>query len=105
LEKHAQGRQAVQQIFESEHTGTGPMVGTTYVGSVVNIRYIGKNAAVIDVDAEVDGMKGPDGAAMPPFKHHVTWVAEKKEGKWMALAARPCVAVPPPPVAAPAPAK
>lgn len=94
--KHAQGREAVEKLFEGEHTGTGIMVGTTYAGTVDNIRYIGKNACVVDVTAEVSGMKGPDGAVAPPFKHHVTWVAEKKDGKWMALATRPCVAVPPP---------
>jgi uncharacterized protein (TIGR02246 family) len=102
--RHAQGRQAIEKLFEAEHTGTGVMVGTTYAGTVENIRYIGKNVAIVDVTAEVSGMKGPDGAAMPPFKHHVTWVAEKKNGKWMAFAARPCVAVPPPVVAAAAPA-
>jgi uncharacterized protein (TIGR02246 family) len=101
--KHAQGRQAVEKLFEGEHTGNGVMVGTTYGGTIENIRYIGRNIAIVDVDAEVSGMKGSDGAAMPPFKHHVTWVAEKKDGKWMAVAARPCVPVPPP--AAPTPSK
>ena len=99
--RHAQGPDAIEALFATDHTGTGPMVGTTYVGTVTNIRYIGKTAAIVDVDAEITGLKGPDGAAAPPLKHHVTWVAEKKNGKWMALAARPCVAVPPP-AAAPA---
>jgi uncharacterized protein (TIGR02246 family) len=103
--RHAQGRDAIEKLLEGDHTGTGPMVGTTYVGTVESIRYIGKNAAIVDVTAEVSGMKGPDGAALPPLKHHVTWVAEKKDGKWMAVAARPCIAVPLPPAAAPAPAK
>jgi uncharacterized protein (TIGR02246 family) len=103
--RQAQGPQAIEKLFEGEHTGTGPMVGTTYAGTVDNIRYIGRNAAIADVTAEVSGMKGPDGAALPPFRHHVTWVAEKKNGKWMAVAARPCVPAPPPPAAAPAPAK
>jgi hypothetical protein len=41
-------------------------------------------------------MKGPDGGAMPPLKHHVTVFYAKKDGKWWAVAARPAVAVPPP---------
>jgi len=104
--KHAEGREAIEKFFEAEQTGTGPMVGTTYNGSIASIRYISKNVAIVDVDGEVDGMKGPDGAAMPPFKHHVTWVAEKKDGKWMAQAARAFAPAPPPaPAAAAAPAK
>jgi uncharacterized protein (TIGR02246 family) len=53
-----------------------------------SIRYIGKTVAIVDVSGEITGMKGPDGAAAPPFKHHVTWIAQKKAGKWMAQAAR-----------------
>jgi uncharacterized protein (TIGR02246 family) len=106
--KQATGRQAIEKFFEAEQTGTGPMVGTTYTGTIENIRYITRNIAVVDVAGEVSGMKGPDGAAMPPFKHHVIWVTEKKDGKWMSVAARAFVPVSPPaPVAAatPAPAK
>jgi len=102
--KHAEGRQAIEKFFETEHTGTGPMAGTAYVGNIESIRYIARTIAIVDVAGEVDGMKGPDGAAMPPFKHHVTWVAEKKDGKWMAQAARAFAPVPPP-APAPAPAK
>ncbi len=92
----ARGPAAIEKFFASEHTGTGVMVGTTYAGTVERIRYIGKNTAVVDVAAEVSGLKGPDGGAQPPLKHHVTWVATKKAGQWMAVAARPCVYVPPP---------
>jgi uncharacterized protein (TIGR02246 family) len=99
----AKGPQAIEKFFEGQHTGTGVMVGTTYAGTITDIRLIGKNAAVVDVDAAVSGMKGADGAAMPPLKHHITWVAEKKSGKWMAVAARPCIPQTPP--AAPVPAK
>jgi hypothetical protein len=42
----------------------------------------------VDVAGEITGMKGPDGAPMPPFKHHVTWIARKVDGKWMAEGAR-----------------
>jgi uncharacterized protein (TIGR02246 family) len=101
--KRAQGPQAIEKLFEGEHTGNGVMVGTTYAGTIENIRYIGRNVAIVDVAAEVSGLKGADGAAMPLLKHHVTWVAEKKGGKWMAVAARPCIPVPPP--AAPASSK
>jgi len=96
--RHAQGRAAIEKLFADEQMG--PMAGTTYAGTIENIRYIGKNVAIVDVAGEITGMKGPDSAAAPPFKHHVTWIAEKKAGKWMADGARAFIAIP-----APTPAK
>jgi len=95
--REARGTAAIEKLFTEEQAG--PMAGTTYSGTVESIRYIGKNVAIIDVAAEITGMKGPDGAAMPPFKHHVTWIAQKKDGKWMALGARAFALIPPPPPA------
>jgi uncharacterized protein (TIGR02246 family) len=90
--RHARGTTEIEKLFTEEQTGA--MAGTRYSGSVENIRYLGPNVAIVDVEGEVDGMKGPDGAAAPPFKHHVTWIAEKKGGKWMAHGARAFVFVP-----------
>jgi len=92
--RHAKSTAEIEKLFTEEQNG--PMAGTTYSGTIENIRYIGKNVAIVDVAAEITGMKGPDGAAAPPFKHHVTWIAEKKSGKWMADGARAFGAVHPP---------
>ena len=94
----AHGTAAIEKLFADEHAG--PMAGTTYAGTIENIRYIGKNVAIVDVAGEITGMKGSDGAATPPFKHNVTWIAQKKGGKWMAEGARAFVTMP-----APTPAK
>ena len=96
--REAKGRDAIEKLFTDEHTGD--MAGTTYTGIIESIRYLGSKVAVVDVVGEVNGMKGRDGAALPPFKHHVTWIAEKKSGKWMAVSTRAFVSLP-----APAPAK
>jgi hypothetical protein len=45
---------------------------------------------------EIKGVKGPDGTPGPPFKHYVTWIAEKKAGQWLAHGARAFALVPPP---------
>jgi len=92
--RHARGTAEIEKLFTDEQSG--PMAGTTYSGTIENIRYLGKNIAIVDVAGEVTGMKGPDGAAVPPFKHHVTWIAEKKGGKWMAHGARAFVTMPMP---------
>jgi uncharacterized protein (TIGR02246 family) len=92
--RHASGTAAIEKLFAEEHAG--PMADSTYAGTVENIRYIGENVAIVDVAGEITGMKGPDGTAAPPFKHHVTWIAQKDGGKWMAVAARAFATLPPP---------
>jgi uncharacterized protein (TIGR02246 family) len=93
--RHARGTAEIEKLFAEEHAG--PMAGTTYAGTIEKIRYLGENRAIVDVAGEIRGMKGPDGAAAPPFKHHVTWIAEKQAGKWVAHGARAFVFVPGPP--------
>ena len=95
--RHAKGTAQIEKVFTDEQTG--PMKDSTYSGTVESIRHIG-DVAIVDVEAEIAGMKGPDGAAIPPFKHHVTWIARKVDGKWMAEGARAFAYVPAP--AAPA---
>jgi uncharacterized protein (TIGR02246 family) len=92
--RHAKGMAEVEKLFTEEQGG--PMAGTTYSGTIENIRYLDDDVAIVDVAAEITGMKNPDGSAAQPFKHHVTWIAEKKHGKWMALGARAFVFVPAP---------
>jgi len=94
--RHVKGTAEIQKLFTEEQAG--PMAGTTYSGTISGIRYLANNIAIVDVDGQISGMKA-DGAVAPPFKHHVTWIAEKKDGKWMALGARAFAFV-----AAPAPA-
>jgi uncharacterized protein (TIGR02246 family) len=85
--RHAKGTAEIEKLFTEEQSG--PMAGTSYSGTIESISYIGKNVAIVDVAGEISGMKGPDGtAAGAPFKHHVTWIAEKKNGKWFAHGAR-----------------
>ena len=96
--RHARGTAAIEKLFAEEHTG--PMAGTTYAGTIEDIRYLGDTVAIVDGAGEISGMKGPDGAAAPPFKPHVTWIAEKQAGKWMAAGARAFATL-----LAPAPAK
>ena len=83
--RHAKGTAELEKLFTEEQSG--PMAGTTYSGTIESIRYIGE-VAIVDVAGEITGMKSPDGAAAPTFKHHVTWIARKVDGKWMAEGAR-----------------
>jgi uncharacterized protein (TIGR02246 family) len=95
--RQAHGTAEIENLFSGEHGAA--MAGSTYSGTIDSIRYLGK-IAIIDVTGEITGMKGADGATVPPFKHHVTWIAEKKGGKWFAHGARAFVFLPPPGTAA-----
>ncbi|HZI30692.1 MAG TPA: SgcJ/EcaC family oxidoreductase [Candidatus Binatia bacterium] len=92
----ARSRAEIEKLFTGEQSG--PMAGTTYSGTIESIRYVDDDddVAILDVAGEVAGMKNPDGSAAQPFKHHVTWIMEKKHGKWLALAVRAFVLLPPP---------
>jgi uncharacterized protein (TIGR02246 family) len=83
--RHARGTAAIEMLFAEEQTG--PMDGTSYAGTIENIHYLGDTASIVDVAGGISGMKGPDGAALPPFKPRVTWITEKKAEKWMATGA------------------
>jgi len=83
----AQGRDAITKVFVQEHTG--PFKATKYVTSDVKVQWVTPDVAIVDVTANISGVHGPDGAAAPDYPHHVTWVFVKKDGKWMAAAARP----------------
>lgn len=95
------GTPEIEKLFTEEQTG--PMANTTYSGTIESIRHLG-DIAIIDVAGEITGMKDASGAAAPPFKHHVTWIARKVDGKWMAECARAFIFAPAP-GSAPAPAK
>ena len=45
--------------------------------------------AIVDATGNISGVRKSDGSAAPDYTHHVTWVFVKKDGKWMAAAARP----------------
>jgi uncharacterized protein (TIGR02246 family) len=89
--RHAKGTAEIEKLFADEHTGA--LAGTTYSGTIESIRHIG-DVAIIDVAGEITGMKTPDGQPAPVFKHHVTWIARKVDGKWMAEGARAFVLLP-----------
>lgn len=76
----AKGRAEIEKLFVGEQTGV--MKASTYTIESTEIHQIARNVAVEDFDAVVTGMAGPDGKAIPPFKHHVTMVCVRRAGKW-----------------------
>jgi len=83
----AQGRDAMIKVFTQEHAG--PFKNTKYSVSEMKIQWVTPDVAIVDATANITGVRAADGSSAPDFPHHVTWVFVKKDGKWMAAAARP----------------
>lgn len=83
----AHNRADVEKIFIDEHANR--FKATKYESKDVTVQWVTPDVAVADVSANISGIRGPDGAAAPDYAHHVVWVLVKKDGKWMAAAARP----------------
>lgn len=90
----AKGRAEIEKLLTEEHAG--PFKGTTYAGTV-SVRMLSPTTALADWESTVNGMRDAGGNALPPFKHHVAAVYAKKDGRWLAVAARPYAFLPPPP--------
>jgi uncharacterized protein (TIGR02246 family) len=85
--RFARGPADVEQIFIDEHSHM--FKGTKYEASDVKVQWVTDGVAIVDITANISGIKGADGAAAPDYPHHVIWVFVKKGGKWMTAAARP----------------
>ena len=60
-------------------------------------RVLGPGLALLDCDAQLRGVKTPDGKALPPLKHLVVAVVTKGAEGWRFVSVRLSVPVPPPP--------
>jgi uncharacterized protein (TIGR02246 family) len=90
----ANGRPAIEKLFEQENAGFAK--GTTQTFSDFSFRFLTPTIADVDSTGEVDGIRGTDGAPMPPLKVHVFAVMVKAGGKWQMKDARPYVIAPAP---------
>lgn len=90
----AKGRSEVEKLFIDEHSTF--MKNTTYDVKSSSVRLLGSDAAVLDWDSDIVGMKAPDGTDLPVFDHHVTSVMVKKDGTWWIVSARPVKYLPTP---------
>ena len=88
-QKELKGRTEIEHYFTDCFAGV--FKDTTLDVVVTKVRLAADDVAIADWEATVSGMKGPDGQAGPPVKHHVVLVLKNQGGKWMMLAARPYV--------------
>jgi len=91
----ARGRVEVSRLFREEHASY--MKGTALNVKVTATRVLGPGLALLDCDAQLRGVKTPDGKALPPLKHLVVAVVTKGAEGWRFVSVRLSVPVPPPP--------
>jgi uncharacterized protein (TIGR02246 family) len=108
--QEADGRAAVEQLFEKEQ---GQMFkGSTLVLTVSKVRMIKPDVALAEGTFDLTGVHMPDGKPGQAQKGLYTMIAVKQKGKWMISALRPMSPPPmpgppkaPTPPAPPAPTK
>jgi len=90
----AEGRAAIEKLFEQEDATFAR--GTTHTFSDFSYHFFTPTFAAVDATGELKGLKGADGAPMPPLKIHVFALLVEKGGVWQVKLARPYVPAPPP---------
>ncbi len=93
-QRKARGRAELVEFFRDEHSSY--MKGTSLTVKVTGARVLGPGLALIDCEAQLTGVKTPDGKALPPLKHLVFAVVTKAGERWQFVSARLSVPVPPP---------
>src|SRR5208337_1041416 len=65
----ANGRAAIEKVFADEDAGFAK--GTTHTFSDFSFRFLTPSLVEVDATGEIKGMKGADGAELPPFHIHI----------------------------------
>jgi len=85
--RKASGRVQVEELLRDEHAG--PMRLSSYRVVGIWARELRPGLAFLEWDGEITGMRAGDGEKLPPFKHHVSALIERRDDAWLLIAARP----------------
>ncbi len=87
------GRSGVERAFQKDASTI--LAGSRSTFTIVGMRRIGTDAALLDLDHDLSNFARPDGTT-GPFKLHLVLLARKKGSSWEWLDARPYAFLPPP---------
>jgi uncharacterized protein (TIGR02246 family) len=91
----SRGHEAIEK--QSVDWFAGEYKGTNLELTVGAIKLLKPDVAVGDGTWKITGMKGPDGAELPPVKGCYTNTLVKKDGEWLVVATQTMIPPPPPP--------
>jgi len=75
----ARGRAEIQHLLQQFLAGPGR--GSHHISLVWGIAFVTDNVAVVDAEARIEGLIGPD-APQSSLVHKFTDILVKKDGKW-----------------------
>lgn len=90
----ARGRAEIVALIQNEQATM--LKQSTFKVLSATVRFVEPDIAVVDGEAEIDGILQPDGTTAPPFMIHLNNVMTKSKGTWWTYAARPVSYVKPP---------
>jgi len=88
----AEGREAVQKLFEAEHN-TG-FAQAKIALDIDSVWMITPTVALVNGFYAVDGVRGPEGDPIAIRKGHLTSVLVREDGQWWVAASRATIPVP-----------
>jgi uncharacterized protein (TIGR02246 family) len=91
----ANGKAELEKLLTDEQT----MIFKDSTANLLSLttQSVARNVAWYDGEMTIDNAMGPDGAAMPELKIHITGLMQKDPGRWLVRAARPYSFTAPPP--------
>ena len=74
------GRAEIERLLGTLLAGRGR--GSTHAGEILGVRFVTGDVALADGEAVIEGLKAPDGGALPPIVHRFTDVLVRDGGGW-----------------------
>jgi uncharacterized protein (TIGR02246 family) len=74
------GRAEIERLLGTLLAGSGR--GSTHAGKILGVRFVTGDVALADGEAVIEGLKAPDGGALPPIVHRFTDVLVRAGEGW-----------------------
>jgi uncharacterized protein (TIGR02246 family) len=74
------GRAEIERLLGTLLAGSGR--GSTHAGKIVGVHFVTDDVALADGEAVIEGLRTPDGDALPPIVHRFTDVLVRGDGGW-----------------------
>ena len=74
------GRAEIGRLLGTLLAGSGR--GSTHAGTIRGVHFVTDDVALADGEAVIEGLKRPDGSAMPPIVHRFTDVLVRGDEGW-----------------------
>ena len=90
----ARGQAEIERVMHAFLSG--PARGSTHNSTVFRVEFVTDDVAVVDGEATLERLAGPDGAPSPPLVHRFTDVVVRQDDAWLLAQVRAYVLMPAP---------